>query len=327
MSQQEEIEQNRLLAQQLQIEARDASQLANQMKAEASQAYMMAEVAKTVQQKALILKEEALKDKNVAQKKAAEALAARLEAEKQKEQAFEAMKVARIKKQKAEEKALQLATTIQDIKQDGGTAYINNILPQIQILNVSYIRNISNEVMKYERELTLLPFKLGEDAFVVFSSRQIGFSARSDRAPDELILLYKGQEIGSGWINKNDDLIALELPDYEGVISLPYSVDIPVDELMPALLALRNNGNVSLVDKIRGIADDYFIVNRDYLKSDKEYMLNYNVKGFRGTGTRGERIIRGDQLIDLNGRLIGVANDANRVLRINSLSGWDKVVF
>ena len=96
---------------------------------------------------------------------------------------------------------------------------------------------------------------------------------------------------------------------------------------MPILLSLRNNGNVSLGDKIRGISSDYFVVNREYLKLDKDRNLKFDVPGFRGTGIRAERIVRGDHLVDLNGRLIGVANNANRVIRINTLSGWDEINF
>jgi hypothetical protein len=51
------------------------------------------------------------------------------------------------------------------------------------------------------------------------------------------------------------------------------------------------------------------------------------VTGIPGTGTRAERIIAGDQLVDLNGQLIGVANHANRIIRVNTINGWDEAVF
>jgi len=139
--------------------------------------------------------------------------------------------------------------------------------------------------------------------------------------------MYQGKKVRSGLINKDDDLIAISLPGYEGEAFTPYSADTKVTQYMPVLLSLRNGINVGLVDKIRGISNDYFIVNREYLKLDKNRNLKFDVPGFRGTGTRGERIVRGDQLVDLNGRLIGVANNANRVIRINTLSGWDEINF
>lgn len=320
-------EESRELVEKLQVEAIEARRLANQMQEEVSLANKTAETAKNVQEKALILKDEALKDKEVAERRADEALAARQEIEVEKQQVLEAMETETANRRKVEQKVQTLATKIKDINQDAETAYLKNIHPKLQKLNVTYENKIADSETVYKRELTLQPVKIDGKIYGVFPSRQIGFTGRSDRAPDGLVIKYLGEVIAGGLINKDDDLLAIALPGYEGEAFMPYSVDANVVQYMPVLLSLRNNGNVSLIDKIRGISNDYFIVNREYLKLDKDSNLKFDVPGFRGTGTRGERIVRGDQLVDLNGRLIGVANIANRVIRINTLSGWDKIKF
>lgn len=326
-SQQKATDESLRLAQQLKVEARDAQTLANQMQEEVTLAYKMAETATTVQKKALILKEEALKEKEVAERKAAEALAAKQKAEAQREKALQDMESAKADQKRAERSARMFAATVREIKQSGETAFEENIRPLLQTMSVTYERKIADGVTRYKRELKLLPVKIRKQIYVVFPSRQIGFSRRSDKAPYKLVITYQDKRIEHGWINKEDDLIAILLPGYEGGAHEPYAVDANIAGLMPTLLALRNNGNRSLLDKVRGLSDSYFIVNRDYLKPHKRGGLKYAVTGLPGTGTRAERIVSGDQLVDLNGRLIGVARDSNHIIRITSPSEWVAIGF
>ena len=326
-NQREAAQASRQLAKQLKSEAENAQSLADQMKEEVSQAYKTAEAAKAVQQKAQELKEQALKEKEAAQQRAEESLSARKKAEEEKQRALEILTTEKEDKEKAQQNARKLAEAIEDIKQDGEAAYQKNMRPKIQTVNVTYERKTSNNTFVYKRELTLLPVAIGGMIYGVFPSRQIGFNARSDKAPNKLIILYLGQQITNGLVNTEDGLIALSLSEYQGKAETPYPPGTDIAQLMPALLALRNNGNVGLTDKLRGIADDFFIVNRDYLKSDEDGGLKFTVSGWRGTGARAEHIVLGDQLVDLNGRLIGVANETNRVIRINSLNDWAEIAF
>ena len=94
------------------------------------------------------------------------------------------MEVAKTNRTKAEQKAKKLAETIQEMKQDGETAYNKNVHPHIQKLNVTYERKVTDKITVYKRELTLLPIKIDGKIMAVFPSRQIGFTGRSDRAPD-----------------------------------------------------------------------------------------------------------------------------------------------
>lgn len=297
----------------LEGEALEAQSLANQMKKEADLAYKTADMAKEIQIKAVQLKEEAL--------------AAREKAEAEKQKALEEMKVAKLNEEKAQEKARELTQTVEEIKQNAEFAYKNNVVPYMQNIHVTYVSEAPSTTLKYERELTLLPIQIEGQIYVVFPSSQIGFKRKSDAPPDKLVVTYNGRRVKNGLINTDDDLIAIVVSEYKGKAQQPYSADVGVEQLMPALLSLRNNGNVAFSDKIRGLSDNYFIVNRDYLKKSRRDSLEFNVSGFRGTGLHAERVVLGDQLVDLNGRLIGIANDADHIIRIDTLKGWSEQVF
>ncbi len=328
--QKESLEAHQMRAQELQLEAQKAQQLANQMQQEADQAYEIAKQAKAVKENAILLKDEALKEKQEAQLSAQKALEERKKAEEEKERALKTAEQARKLKEQVEKKAEKLAVTIKEITQEGKKAYQNNIFPQMQEVTVIFeriipdVNNVKGVVISYDRELVLVPVQINGQVLGIFSSRQIGFKKNSDQAPRNLVITYQGEKITRYWLNKKDNLIAIELPGFSGEASKPYPADTDIDQLMPTLLAVRNNGDKSLGDFIRDISDEYFIVNRDYLQPNDAGGLKYEVKGIRGTGVHGERIIRGDQLVDLNGRLIGVAAEANRMIRIESIKGWEQ---
>lgn len=270
---------------------------------------------------------QAREEKAAAEQKAAEALQAKQQAEAAKTRALHAMKTAKASAKRAQQSARMLSAEVKEIKQDAGTAFENNVRALLQKVHVTYAREIAGGVTRYERELSLLPVRINDQIYAVFPSKQVGFSWRSDKAPDELVIIYQDQKVTGGLINKDDDLIAISLPGYDKEVYGPYSAETQLTQLMPTLLALRNHGNVSFLDKVRGISDDYFIVNRDYLEPDEDQGFKYAVTGFPGTGTRAERIITGDQLVDLNGQLIGVANHANRVIRVDAVHEWDEITF
>ena len=81
------------------------------------------------------------------------------------------------------------------------------------------------------------------------------------------------------------------------------------------------------MDVFRDLSNEYFIVNRDFIQAGTQGNLDYVTKGFRGTGVHGERILPGDQLVDLNGRFIGVSDRADHIIRIDTLNGWQEIVF
>ena len=133
-------------------------------------------------------------------------------------------------------------------------------------MSVTYGREIANGTTVYERKLTLLPVKIEGKVYVFFPSRQIGFTGRSDKAPDRLEIMCQGKKITKGWINKGVDLIAIPLRDYQGKSYMPYLSDTPLAQLIPALLALRNNGDASFSDTGRRLYTSSFSVNSDFLE-------------------------------------------------------------
>lgn len=301
---------SQMLARKFHLEAERAKRLADQMQQEASQAVKTAEDARAIQQNAIILKDAALKEKADAEQRAHDATLARRRAEEE--------------KAKAAQKAYKLATVIKDINQDSDQAYKHNVLPLIQQLHVTYEEEISNTTTVFKRDLRLLPVQINGKVFVFFPAVHIGFNRRDDTAPKGLEISYKGKKIDHGWINKEDDLVAVALPGYEGKVYSPYATNTSIDHLMPILLALRDNADVSFSNLFRGLSQEYFALHRDSLSSGKDGGLVYQMKGFRGTGTRGERVLRGDQLVDLNARFIGIAKDADRIIRIETLKGWEE---
>lgn len=320
------VEANLALAQELQAKAKEAQQAADQMQKNAIEAAQRAEAAKADQQQALLLKDAALKDKEAAQQKAQEALKARSEAEAAKEAAQKAAEAANKTRAEAEEKARQLAIAIEGIKQDSDLAYQKNVRPLLQQLNVTYEEEISQTINTYRKNLNLLPVKINEQVYVIFPSQHIGFSRRDDTAPRRLEVQYKGSKIDHVLINKTDDLVAVPLPGFKGDVATLHPADAGIQQFMPVLLALRDNADVSITNLFRGLADDYCVINRDNIEPGENGVLVHFVKGWRGTGKRAERILQGDQLVDLNARLIGIAKDADHILRIDTLKGWEKLV-
>jgi hypothetical protein len=307
------LEANRVLAEKFQSEAQKAQQLAEQRQKEAAEAAKAAEEAKALEKHAIKLKEAALKEKGEAERKAHEAHEARKKAEAEKDQALQ--------------KASKLTAAINDMNQDSAAAFRSNVQPNIQQLNVSYEDEVSGTTKVLRRELALLPILINEQAFVLMPCAHIGFSRRYDTAPSKLEITYNGKKILHGFINKKEDLIAVALPGYAGKIYATYQADAKIDEFMPVLLALRNNGDVNITNLFRGLSAHYFAVNRDNIEPYENVGLKHTLKGWRGTGQRAERIIRGDQLVDLNGRFIGIANDPDQIIRIDSLKGWEEITF
>lgn len=290
-------------AEKILLEARNARLLTKQMREEAAQAYKLAKQAKADQESAINLKKKMLEEKERAIQQARKSAKAR---------------------QEAEQAAKKLATNIENITQEGGVAYQRHIRPEMAKIEVSFERKVDQRIAVYRRKLTLLPLQIDNLVFVVLPSQHIGFRRGSSNPPKRLSIRHRGEELIHYRINPKNNLVALELTGYAGKTFLPHPANMEISEFMPVLLALRNQGGRSLGDRIRGLSEEYFIVNRDYIRQNESGTLTYDLEGFRGTSTRGERIIRGDQLVDLNGRLVGVAKDANQIIRIDTLSGWEE---
>lgn len=316
---------NQMLARKLALEARKAQLEVDQVQKQAAEAGQTAREAQVAQQKALALKEAALQEKDEAERRALEALEARSKAESAKDAALKAAREANRIKEAAQKKAGKLAVAIEGIQQDSREAYQKNVRPLMQRLTVTYEAEVSkNTTAVYKRELDLLPVQINGQVFVFFPSQHAGFSRRYDSPPKGLEIIYKGKKITRVWMNMGSDLIAVALPGYNGRVSRPQLSIGGIDQLMPVLLALRDNADRDITNLFRGLSADYFVVSRDNLTAGEKGEMVHFIKGWRGTGKRAERVMQGDQLVDLNARFIGIAKDADHIVRINTLKGWEE---
>ena len=230
-------------------------------------------------------------------------------------------------KVQAEEKEKVLTDEILIIKEHGTLAYQKNIASKLQTIDVSYEKSRSGKAILRKLQLHMLPVNIKGQNYVFIPLKHLGYNLRFNRAPKALSVSNEGLKITQVLINKPLGLMAIPVNFYKGESHTPHSPQMDISQLMPTLLALRNNASKNLSDIVRGISKDYFIVNKSYLISGEEQVLLYKRSGIRGTGTRGERILQGDQLVDLNGQFIGVASEHNKIIRLDSVEGWTTVNF
>ena len=276
---------------------------------QAKSAQALADAAKVSQQQA----EDIDQAKQLADKRAREAEALKVQLSEQKVQ--------------AEQKEKVLTDEISIIKEHGALAYQKNISSKLQTIDVSYEKTRSGKVILRKLQFHMLPVNIKGQNYVFIPLRHLGYNLRFNKAPKALSVSNEDLKINQALINKPLGLMAIPVNFYKGESHTPHSPQMDISQLMPTLLALRNNASRNLSDIVRGISKDYFIVNKNYLKPGEEAILLYKRKGIRGTGTRGERILQGDQLVDLNGQFIGVASEHNKIIRLDSVEGWTAVSF
>ena len=293
------------VTQEVRAQVDSAKQRMEVLQAKSAQALL--EAAKVSQQQA----EDIDQAKQLADKRAREAEALKVQLSEQKVQ--------------AEEKEKVLTDEISIIKEHGALAYQKNIASKLQTIDVSYEKSRSGKAILRKLQLHMLPVNIKGQNYVFIPLRHLGYNLRFNKAPKALSVSNEDRKINQALINKPLGLMAIPVNFYKGESLTPHSPQMDISQLMPTLLALRNNASRNLSDIVRGISKDYFIVNKNYLKSGKEQILLYKRAGIRGTGTRGERILQGDQLVDLNGQLIGVASEHNKIIRLDSVEGWTVV--
>jgi hypothetical protein len=99
----------------------------------------------------------------------------------------------------------------------------------------------------------------------------------------------------------------------------------PLDKLyMPTLIAVRNGTPLGVTDRLRRVGRHYFPFERDRLTREGARSLRFRAQGFRGTGDFAEYLVRGDQVVDLEGNLVGIVTDENRI-NVISLSEWKEM--
>ena len=308
----------------------------------------MRRIAEEVQRQAEDVRlkaEEALKNEEIARRIADEE---RLKAKKARESETVALKLAEnaenlkqialkneAEARKAETNALNVAvvaknetakvkTKIKNITQTTDKAYSENILDKLTqfTIKIDYKSRLEN-VGRNEFTMQGLPVKMGDDHVIFVPLDRIGLD--SSLAPDHYIsynVTANGKPVTKLYIKPGEAEIAALVINADDKHCLPVGKTNDFSSYMPVLFSIRSQKRLGVMDRIRGISGDFFIFKRDHLLMITRDEFYFDNEGFRGTGNYAEYIVKGDQIVDLEGNFIGFAYKKNKVLRIDNLKGW-----
>ncbi len=304
-------------------------------------ALLEAQKAKEEKEKALALARKAQEEARIAKEKEAKALDLANRAQEETTRAY-ALKEAAVQGQLVAEKkaatALSLASEakretaatnkkIRTITQTADNAFDDNIKDKIITVKV-VIEYGSRSSNKKDKTIFLqgVPVKVNNSLFIFTLVDQIGLWKSFSPAK---YLSYKitvdGQPISNLYIKPGTTKIAaLEIENNIGH-SLPLGEIYDFSSYMPVLFSIRGQSNLGVVDKVRGVGDDFFVFKRDYLRMISMDEFYFGTEGIRGTGDYSEYILKGDQIVDLGGKFVGLAYKKNTIMRIYKLKGWHKI--
>ena len=310
-----------------------------QLRKEADDALRQAEEASARAREAQRQAEEALLAKHVAEQEKFEAVqrAGYAESKKQKALALakQAAEVAEISSLAAARAAWRADSAVGDSR-----SAFNQLKAVTQPVQSAYDKNIAGRIVTvqvvFEEEQLFGPrstelFLRGVavewqgESVVFFPVAHMGFDKdmRNVRRAEAGVA---GKSIQAMLVNpRTPGLAALILP--ENMVSAPAAVKrAALPELhMPTLIAVRNGSRFNKEDRMLGVSRDYFYFPRERLVSAGDGVLEYRVEGERGTKDYAEKLILGDQIVDLDGNFIGIAAQDDRVILIDDPSNWRTV--
>ncbi len=297
--------------------AEEAERLAKQAAADAQAA--REETARANQEKSEAAHRAEVSERNAALASTASRIAqqqaagAQLEATREHEEAERASK----ERQKVQQQ-------IQAIVQPAARAYKSNIENKLIELTIILERKGIFGTSKDRTTLSVLPVAYGAAQVVFVPRQQVGLE--NDLDPDTVRRLEfraGGSQGTALYVSRNaPEVVAIELANVS-VAAEPLSSISSL--LMPTLIALRNKSRMGLGDRIRSLSEDYFVFKRDHLRRQEAGALRYEENGLRGTGDYAEYLISGDQIVDLNGKFIGIAAKDNLLRQINELASWQRI--
>ncbi len=317
-------------AQAMKASAEQARRASASAAAIADQARREAEQANMAKENALQLREAALNARQEAERQAAAALAAQQQAEANASRAEEQEKNALVAKNRAEalrrmveKEAKALENNITTMKQSGETVYTKTVLPRLQDVQVSYLIQWPDRTTTRTRyDLRLLPINIDDKAVVFIPLAKLGMSKKSSTLPLRLTIQFAGQLVDLLYLNRELELAAMVLPGYNGETLQRIPASNEITDYMPILMAIRNEAYLGIGDTLRNLDREFYVFPRELLAFTAPDTLRMEREGFRGTGSHGERIVRGDQVVDLSGRFLGIANANEQISRINTLENW-----
>ncbi|MCB0359718.1 MAG: hypothetical protein KDD44_08780, partial [Bdellovibrionales bacterium] len=253
----------------------------------------------------------------------AEQAAAQNQAELAVEQAARASREARGARRRAE----QAQATVRSLKQPVRGEFTQRLVDQ-SVVVVSYLvkRGLLGEQSENLRLKTqAVEFGGGTATFVPRDMIGLGTGLSLDEVYS-LSLSVGGAAVQSLLVNADyPELVGLVTAEPSpGGLSLGSEVNTRLEQLMPTLLAIRATDGLDFFDRLREVEDEVFPFARDKLHRSGKY-LSYQSRGFRGTGDFAGTILPGDQIVDLEGRLVGVAIERNRIAPVHADMRWQRI--
>ena len=313
------------------LEAEKAKESEEELRRIAKESLLKAEEAGKREEIARRIAEEEKLKAEIARENEATALKSAEKAENIKEVALKNEEKAR----KAEANAVKIAsvaqsetvkvkTKIKSIIQTSDKAYSENVLDKLTQFNITI--NYKNRLKHIKRKVITmqgLPVKMGDDYVIFVPLDRIGLG--SSLTPDHYIsynIIANNKPVTKLYIKPGDAEIAALVINAGVKHCLPVGKTNDFSSYMPVLFSIRSQKKLGVMDRIRGISSDYFVFKRDLLRMITRDEFHFDNEGFRGTGNYAEYVVKGDQIVDLEGNFIGFAYKKNTILRIDSLKGW-----
>lgn len=319
------------VVEEMQIEAEKDKENEEELRRIAREAQLKAEEAKKNEEVARRIAEEERLNAEIARENEAIALKLAENAENLKEIALKneakakkaetnALKVASV----AQSETAEVKSKIKSITQTSDKAYSENILEKLTQFTITidyedHLEPVSRKVITMQG----LPVKMGDDHVIFVPLDRIGLD--SSLTPVHYIsynITANGKPVTKLYIKPGDTEIAALVIKADVKHCLPVGKTNDFSSYMPVLFSIRSQKRLGVMDKIRGISRDFFVFKRDHLLMITKDEFYFDNKGFRGTGNYAEYIVKGDQIVDLEGNFIGFAYKKNKILRIDNLKGW-----
>ena len=235
-----------------------------------------------------------------------------------------ALKIAKSAKKEVEKKKLEIKT----ITQPSDNAFDQNISDKITQFTVTFeYKNRLKLINKKVINMQGIPVKINNDYLIFVILDQIGLDSSFN--PEQYvaysIVINDTIPVKRLYVKEGKPNIGALAMDYEPKHCTPLGKIDEFAAYMPVLLSIRSKTALSVMNKIRGMNSDFFVFKRDYLRMISMEELYYNNRGIRGTGDYAEYIIKGDQIVDMGGRYIGLAYKKNTIIRIYDLNGWHEI--
>ncbi len=312
-------------SQEAEAEHRKAAEEANRRAAEAAQAAARAEKeareAKLKAEEAGRREHAAVKTAELARKSESEALVnavnARIDAEESAERAERRIRI-------ADQEISETRERISSITQSAGAAYQRNIQSRAVPLRVTIGRKRLMGDGTETFNFTGIPVKMGDERVVFIPVGQLALeSARDADDVAKLSMESAGAIIRKIYVRGvSPDIVGAVLPGPGPAAESIGSGGI--HDFMPTLIAFRNGSRMGWGDRIRDLNRDYFLFQRDRLERDATG-FSYRTKGFRGTGDFAEYLLKGDQIVDLDGNFLGLVTSENTIVTIRNLQNWKAI--